>query len=547
MRIAAAVLVAASLSLPGGAFALPIAGGPVYISGSPTGGSCTVTGRPSAAGGATVSCSGINLAAVGALYFGIRNDQFPLGESMLGVAPTASSAQVFRLDTFSTTEINYKATTSITDDFTSTPYTVNSQLKLALTSGTATLFNAGGNPGNSPNADIAYVFKIQSSSFDVHVDVNAKNDQFPSFENSNPNVYDPTHKNPGENGLDVIRVDLGFYWEAIPTITPTRTSTQTPTNSPTPSPSETPTDTPTVTPTNTPTNTPSHTITLTPTRTPTGTRTATFSPSLTATETPTATPTNTPTDTATATPTETPTQTETFTASLTPTNTSTPTDTATPTATGTHTPTGTPTGTPTNTATRTPTNTDTPTVTHTATATPKPGSVCPEVPLTTCKHPTANEKAKISISYRSDKLLGNKLTWKWTKGEAMSGTEVGNPATGGTQYAFCLYDGEDNLLYSATVPPGSNWVVNGLKNTYKDNARAAQGVKVVKVTRAVSGKTSASVAASNKYNTMDTLAPPPYLSLPVRAQLVNDRDLCLESVFAAPKKNDSRKFTAKGQ
>ena len=60
------------VSLASNASALILTGGPVYS--LPGGGTCTVAGIASQAGGATVSCVGVNLAAHTHVYFGIRND-----------------------------------------------------------------------------------------------------------------------------------------------------------------------------------------------------------------------------------------------------------------------------------------------------------------------------------------------------------------------------------------------------------------------------------------------------------------------------------------
>src|SRR4029453_14847067 len=90
---AAAVLVL--LAVASSASALIITGGPTYT--LPGGGSCTISGVTSQTGGATVSCTGVNLAAHTNVYFGVRVDTSPNGNTMTGSDPAASSAAVFRI------------------------------------------------------------------------------------------------------------------------------------------------------------------------------------------------------------------------------------------------------------------------------------------------------------------------------------------------------------------------------------------------------------------------------------------------------------------
>src|ERR1041385_4742781 len=101
------------------------------ISGGPSqspfgGGSCTVTTRATCngspcfgadgAGGDTITCSGLNVAAAGLrhLYYGINNapaaGDSPNGDSMQGVTP--STTEIFRFGSITgANQINYSGTT----------------------------------------------------------------------------------------------------------------------------------------------------------------------------------------------------------------------------------------------------------------------------------------------------------------------------------------------------------------------------------------------------------------------------------------------------
>jgi len=317
------------LGVASSASALVIHGGPTYS--PPGGGSCvTSPGVDSTHGpsitGVTLVCSGLNPSALNALYFGIKNDAFVNGETMTGSAPSGGSGAVFRISSTTSNSITYTGTTTVFDSTAGADQTVNTELVLVLTGGTGSVVATGGNPANGGNGDIADLFQVTSSSFTVSANILAKDTEFPIYGNSCPNVFDLSHAPSGTT--DISHVDMGFYWENLPTptITRTPTATSTPTATGTVTRTGTSTQTPTATATSTPSAPPPNTATSTSTDTPTETPTVTDTATSTRTSTPTSTPTNTPTHTSTSTQTNTPTNT--------PTPTPTDTPTATPTSTG---------------------------------------------------------------------------------------------------------------------------------------------------------------------------------------------------------------------
>ena len=102
----------------------------------PGGGSCSISGIASQTGGATMSCTGVNLGAHTKVYFGIRNDTNVNGNTMTGTAPAAGSAAVFRYSS-STAQLDHLHEH---DDDHRRPSTarrsVNNQLVLTLTART---------------------------------------------------------------------------------------------------------------------------------------------------------------------------------------------------------------------------------------------------------------------------------------------------------------------------------------------------------------------------------------------------------------------------
>ena len=231
-----------------------LSGGPTYN--PPGGGGCIVSGAPSLGGGATVTCSGLNPNAVGSLYFGIRNDQRVNGDSMTGAGPLGGSAAVFRFAGLTSNTLIYTGSTTVFDAVSGTSQSVATRLVLTLTGGSGSIVATGGNPVDNPNGDVGYLWRVASTTFSMTVNVQASDSVFSVVGNSCPAVFDPTRT---RNGIDrdTSNVDLGFYWESLPTATPTGAAGQTPTATPTGTPG-TPTATPsqTAASTGTPTATP---------------------------------------------------------------------------------------------------------------------------------------------------------------------------------------------------------------------------------------------------------------------------------------------------
>lgn len=195
------------LGLASHASALTLTGGPVYA--LPGGGSCSVAGVASQAGGATLSCTGLNLAAHTHVYFGIKNNSTVNGNTMTGTAPASGSPAVFGYASSTAGSITYTSTTSISDLFNGTQ-PVSNQLVLTVTGGTATVVATGGVPASNGFGDIERVFSVASANFSIRVDVKASDPIFGAGQ-ACPAVYDPTHT-PGSGTADVSAVDLGFYY-----------------------------------------------------------------------------------------------------------------------------------------------------------------------------------------------------------------------------------------------------------------------------------------------------------------------------------------------
>lgn len=93
-----------------------------------------------------------------------------------------------------------------------------------------------------------------------------------------------------------------------------------------------------------------------------------------------------------------------------------------------------------------------PAPTPTPAATPIPAEGCPATPSTGCR-----DAGKSSLSLNIKNPARPKLKWTWLNGAPTAVADFGNPVSGITGYAVCVYDesaGTPDLVGSATVPPG---------------------------------------------------------------------------------------------
>lgn len=206
-----------------------VTNGPAYAGtgGTPeSGATCSVSPALSGTQGPnisleTVTCSTVSQSAV--IYFGLRNDQFVVGDMMNGgTGPNVAAGNKYAILSTTSNSITYSGTTTVPDQIGAgqsgnpscgASCTATTQLVLTLTSvtgGTGTVTAVSGNP----NADIGDLFLITGTQFTVTVAAQAKYPNNTTFGFSVPQVFNPAHVNtdgsPNTN-RDVNRVDLGFY------------------------------------------------------------------------------------------------------------------------------------------------------------------------------------------------------------------------------------------------------------------------------------------------------------------------------------------------
>ncbi len=168
---------------------------------------------------------------------------------------------------------------------------------------------------------------------------------------------------------------------------------------------------------------------------------------------------------------------------------------------------------------------------------------CPPVPLQLCR---GASKSVLVVKDNADDSK-DKLVWKWIKGAETAFAAFGTP-TVDTPYAFCLYDGNQNLITSEVPPAGTCdgkacWKQLGSASNpkgfkYKDKELTPDGVKNVLLKAGAAGKAKSLVKGKGA----NLLLPPLGVTPDVTAQLINQNGECWAAVFTADDliKNDGK-------
>ena len=167
-------------------------------------------------------------------------------------------------------------------------------------------------------------------------------------------------------------------------------------------------------------------------------------------------------------------------------------------------------------------------------------------PAVGCKVPTLPLKSQLVMKDKTpDK--GDQVVWKWTKGQATTFAELGDPTTT-DDYQLCVYGPGPVLLFSGRVPAGgvchgfACWkTIAGKGYTYKDKDRTPDGMEKLQLTSGIAG--AAKISAKGK---ADNLVMPVLGSLatPIEAQL-RGAGICWSATYSTPLKNDATQFKAK--
>jgi len=175
---------------------------------------------------------------------------------------------------------------------------------------------------------------------------------------------------------------------------------------------------------------------------------------------------------------------------------------------------------------------------------------CPVLPVTGCKMPG---KALLAMKDKAGGAIKDKLKWKWSKGDATSASDIGNPETS-SNYVLCLYDGtgggqrvelEKDAAAASTCKDKPCWSPTNKGEKYKDGRGEQGAIKAIKINTGAAGTTSVKVTAKGVALGLPRL---PLSAAPgVTVQLINlENGVCWQADFNDPPiQNTADGFKAK--
>jgi hypothetical protein len=179
-----------------------------------------------------------------------------------------------------------------------------------------------------------------------------------------------------------------------------------------------------------------------------------------------------------------------------------------------------------------------------------PGTaVCGIAPGASCRQPFVHGKAQLQLRDKTPDAK-DRLQWKWIKGAATTKADFGDP-TATTGYALCLYDGNGDLISSATIPaagtcnaasPRPCWRASASGYRYVDKDLTPSGIQQVVLKAGMAGKAQVLVKGRGELLAMPSL---PVTTLPIRVQLVGSNGACFEARYSTTLRNQSDQLKAK--
>jgi len=170
--------------------------------------------------------------------------------------------------------------------------------------------------------------------------------------------------------------------------------------------------------------------------------------------------------------------------------------------------------------------------------------LCTFTPQSGCRRPTAPRASSLKLQRRTP-ASRNRLTWKWSRGEATSTAAFGDPLAG-TDYAVCLYD-DAGLRARIDAPAGGLcgtkpcWRAKSGGFRYTDPFLTPHGLQKMTLRPGAAGKAKLSLSAKGQL----LVLPPPPLDPPLLLQLVNDAGECWEATFSSAQTNTTEQVKAR--
>lgn len=170
--------------------------------------------------------------------------------------------------------------------------------------------------------------------------------------------------------------------------------------------------------------------------------------------------------------------------------------------------------------------------------------LCTLQPATGCRTPLAGGASSMKLQRRFP-ASRNRLTWKWSRGEATTTAAYGDPL-GDTGYAVCLYD--DAGLRARVDAPARGvcgtkfcWRAKSAGWQYSDPLLTPNGLQKLVLRPGAAGKAKLTMSAKGDLLVLPTLP----LDPPLRLQLVNTNGECWEATFSSATSNTSTQVKAR--
>jgi glucose/arabinose dehydrogenase len=153
-------------------------------------------------------------------------------------------------------------------------------------------------------------------------------------------------------------------------------------------------------------------------------------------------------------------------------------------------------------------------------------------------------KSTLSVKRPAD-ASRSQLTWQWANGPAQSQAAFGDPVSGATSYALCVYAGTSAVIIAGGIPGAGGWRPIADRGYRFRDRTAPDGITKARLKGSADDKSKIIVKGGG--GGLDLSALPLDTSGGVVVQLVRDDDsACWESVFppGSVKKNDAARFKA---
>jgi hypothetical protein len=174
-----------------------------------------------------------------------------------------------------------------------------------------------------------------------------------------------------------------------------------------------------------------------------------------------------------------------------------------------------------------------------------PVGLCDAAPRSACRQTTMPGASVLQVKNRTPDSL-DRLTWKWTRGQATVPTDFGTPETD-TAYDFCIYAG-GKLVSRSTAPAGglcrgrACWRQTATGWAFTKNDAEPRTLQKLVLRAGGDGRAKVLVKGKGALLALPTL---PLQGMPIRTQVVNADGQCWEATFTTTLRNDSDRLKAK--